>query len=280
MSYTSYLYPYLHHPYFLGTAVLKRWKHLRDAFIRSQKKIKLAKSSGSHSSRGRTYIFSKEMQFLKKVYSERETEESFNAEDVSADEPIDVQPKLDSTTDVSKPDKQPKRQKRKIDDVDLKISEPVNKEPAAKNDKWAFFESLLRHVDKLDNNQWLQCQIEILQVISKIKNPTVTAPHVLQTHSNSLIQHQHQILNLNSIRPLTIPRTSPNPLTSNLHLQHSGNIPYEMNQMPSSAGSHNQTMPKQECEEDLEITRSDNAISPVDSVASCSSRNSIDFNDV
>ncbi|CAH1993878.1 unnamed protein product [Acanthoscelides obtectus] len=60
---------------------MKRWKHLRDAFIRSEKNCKQSKASVSQASKRKKYIFNDELQFLRKIYKEREIEESYDNED-------------------------------------------------------------------------------------------------------------------------------------------------------------------------------------------------------
>lgn len=50
----------------LGKEVMKRWKHLRDAFAKAEKNVKENKTSGSQATKKRKYIFNDELQFLKK----------------------------------------------------------------------------------------------------------------------------------------------------------------------------------------------------------------------
>ena len=59
---------------------MKRWKNLRDAFAKSVKKERESNTSGSNAIKKRKYVFNYELQFLKKIYEERETTESFNVE--------------------------------------------------------------------------------------------------------------------------------------------------------------------------------------------------------
>lgn len=67
--------------FFAGKEIMKRWKYLRDAFAKSEKKDKESKKSGSQASKKRKYIFNDELQFLRKIYQDRNTEESYNNED-------------------------------------------------------------------------------------------------------------------------------------------------------------------------------------------------------
>lgn len=73
---------------------MKRWKHLRDAFVRSQKREKSFKSSGSQAPKLRKYIFNDELKFLQKVYEKRETDESF----VISNEHVNTEKAIESTS--------------------------------------------------------------------------------------------------------------------------------------------------------------------------------------
>ncbi|CAH1981889.1 unnamed protein product, partial [Acanthoscelides obtectus] len=61
--------------------VLKRWKHLRDAFAKAEKKAKQSKTSGAKATKIKKYIYNDELQFLKKIYDNPETTESFVTKD-------------------------------------------------------------------------------------------------------------------------------------------------------------------------------------------------------
>ncbi|CAH1982190.1 unnamed protein product [Acanthoscelides obtectus] len=110
-----------------GREVMKRWKHLRDAFIRSEKNFKQSKAIGSQASKRKKYIFNDELQFLRKIYKERELEESYDNEDEEIAGPsaasvlTEVTEIEDSTKAVVSKAKPPTRQHKKMDDVDLKI---------------------------------------------------------------------------------------------------------------------------------------------------------------
>lgn len=54
----------------------KEMENLRDSFAKSEKKMKEGKTSGSKAKTKRKYIFTDELQFLKKVYTGREVRQS------------------------------------------------------------------------------------------------------------------------------------------------------------------------------------------------------------
>lgn len=203
---------------------MKRWKHLRDAFVKGKKKDEDSKQSGSQAIKKRKYIFNDELQFLAKIYSERSTEESFSNEDgynkdeddVILEEQEDsvqlVPTKVatvaeTSATGIKKP-AQVKRARKKLDEVDLKIIKAIeNSQKEIKQDsKLSFFQSLLPHVNKFNDNEWLQCQVDFLQVISKINNRNPSpAPsprhHDLYNQSTSQLQVPSQHSNFNYLQP-------------------------------------------------------------------------------
>ncbi|XP_054275338.1 uncharacterized protein LOC128996970 [Macrosteles quadrilineatus] len=177
--------------------IMKRWKHLRDAFAKSEKKDKESKKSGSQASKKRKYIFNDELQFLRKIYQDRNTDESYNNEDGENkdDDDISLEEQEDSVQSVTSKVtpvvstsatgiketmqvKTPRRQHKKMDEVDLKIIKAIEKseQEEKKDSKLSFFESLLPHLNKFNDNEWLQCQVEILQVISKMNNRYLQAP--------------------------------------------------------------------------------------------------------
>ena len=225
---------------FSGKDVINRWKHIRDAYVKSQKKCKAAKASGSQAPKVRKYIFNDELQFLRKIYEERETEESYNNEDNNIEElggppsPPEVTTVEGKAEAVVSKAKGLKRQHKKMDDVDFKILEALKRDSEKPSDKLTFFKSLLPHVDKFDDNQWLQCQMEFLQVISKIKNPYPSTPHLLHTPSTSQIQQLHQPANVNFTQPLNIPQIPQQALTGNIYSQQFTSTPFPAHQMTCS----------------------------------------------
>lgn len=212
---------------FAGKEIMKRWKHLRDAFVKCKKKDEESKQSGSQASKKRKYIFNDELQFLAKIYSERSTEESFSNEDGDNKDEDDVileeqedSVQLVSTKDgtvaetsaagIKKPAqvKHNRKQHKKLDEVDLKIIKAIDnsQKEIKKDSKLSFFESLLPHVNKFNDNEWLQCQVEFLQVISKMNNrnpPPAPAPrnHDLYNQSTSQLQVPSHQSNFNCLQP-------------------------------------------------------------------------------
>lgn len=174
---------------------MKRWKHLRDAYIRSEKKDKDSKTSGSEAKKKKKYIFNDELHFLKKVYGVRNTTENFIGAEENVNEDAIINPgpsvnEVSAVTDNSstqiKINQSGRKRQKKINEIDLKIIKALEKEQPVKttNPKMSFFESLLPHLDNVTDDQWLQCQMDILKVISKIKHDSHSS------HKNNCISNQ------------------------------------------------------------------------------------------
>lgn len=222
---------------------MKRWKNLRDSFIKAEKKRKASKASGSEALKQRKYIFNEELQFLRKICLERETEENFN------DETNDVQeangpPKTPEVTteevaaeEGASKKKGHKRQHKKLDEIDIKILEALQKEPEKETDKSKFFKSLLPHVEKFDDSQWLQYQMESLQLISKIQNAYHPTPHTFHTAPSTQIHQLHHPSNVFFPQPSSVPQMPQQAYPGNISSQ-SSSTPILPRQMTSSPVTH------------------------------------------
>ncbi|XP_054287353.1 uncharacterized protein LOC129003135 [Macrosteles quadrilineatus] len=145
--------------------IMKRWKNLRDAFA---KEVKDSKKPGPLAKKKRKYIFYERLKFLSKIYEDKETDESCNNV-VEGELELEGYPHALPKTKGSTPPntKRVKRIHFKKGEIDnSKCIQSTKKE----NRRMSFFESLLPHVEKFDDDQWLQCQMNILQVICEIKN--------------------------------------------------------------------------------------------------------------
>lgn len=161
-----------------GKEVLKRWKNLRDSFAKSEKKMKECKASGSKATKKRKYIFTNEMQFLKKVYTGREVTDSHdNEECVIEDGKDNDKDKIDPPA-ASEKRAPTTRKHKKMDEVDIKIIQALNTPKEKSNSSMLFFESLLPMIENFNRDEHIQLQIGVLNVISNIaKNQTQVSPH-------------------------------------------------------------------------------------------------------
>lgn len=160
-----------------GNEVLKRWKNLRDSFAKAEKKMKDGKASGSQATKKRKYIFSNELQFLKKIYTGREVTESHSpeVEEEGATEEVSTE-KRPKTPEVTINEKSKTRKHKKMDDVDLKIIKALESTKETPDSNMSFFQSLMPHIANFNNSEILQFQMGVLQVISNIKNQQTLVP--------------------------------------------------------------------------------------------------------
>jgi hypothetical protein len=119
-------------------------------------------------------VFNDQLQFLKKLYEERVTVDSFDdgagEESVEDTEHNTVGATGSTTTGAinQTTNKVPSRatKHRKIDEVELQILKPL--EAGKPNSKLSFFHSLLPHLDKYDENEILEFQMAVPQVMANI----------------------------------------------------------------------------------------------------------------
>ncbi|CAL1272148.1 unnamed protein product [Larinioides sclopetarius] len=161
-----------------GKEVMKRWKNLRDAFYKAEKKAKEDRTSGSQASKRRKYIFNNELKFFKKIFEKAATTENFTIEEGSRTESEgslqqleSMEPERSLITEAKEKtvsNTQARRRHKKLDEIDLKILNALEKSaPEKPNSQMSFFHSLLRHTENFDNDEWLQFQVEVLRVISR-----------------------------------------------------------------------------------------------------------------
>ncbi|XP_055936913.1 uncharacterized protein LOC129966504 [Argiope bruennichi] len=253
----------------LGKEVTKRWKHLRDAFAKAEKRANESRASGSKTTKKRKYIFSDELQFLKKLYDKTETTQSFLINDENKDEtdgscqqPFKHSQHEELITETKGKaicNTVPRKKFKKSDEVNLKAlvkTEEVNLKALEKNDEvnlkalekndevnlkalekndevnlkalektapeklnaqMSFFHSLLSHTENFNSDEWLQFQIEVLQIISNIKNQKAAVPYYTAQSNEFQQQYQPAIYHLQPhsfSQPFQQPFTTQNALLS------------------------------------------------------------------
>ncbi|XP_049948240.1 uncharacterized protein LOC126456533 [Schistocerca serialis cubense] len=162
-----------------GIEVIRRWTNLRDSFVKSNIKIQAAKKSGSAAKKMKKYVYSDQLQFLKKLYDARETEDSFQSERTARlEEDIETQGSVENTENVSGPfDTAPtqqtsksechtNRKHRKPDAIEMKILRALEEDKPCS--KMSFLLSLKPHLEKFDEQDYLQFQMGVLKVIENI----------------------------------------------------------------------------------------------------------------
>ncbi|XP_068084807.1 uncharacterized protein [Anabrus simplex] len=181
-----------------GKEVIRRWTNLRDSFAKYKKKIKDIKNSGAKVKILRTYVFSDQMQFLDKLCHGRETVDSFESESDGGLEnvqEVDIEPQASTSyesTGIPKRAYQTRsRKQRKPDEVEMRVLKAL--EAGSPCSKMSFLRSLMPHLDKFDEQDFLQFQIEVLKVIERInerKKGMVAHPPTHFHYSTTMPAHQ------------------------------------------------------------------------------------------
>lgn len=178
--------------FFTGKEVVKRWTNLRDCFAKSKKDDKSAKKSGSGAKKRKKYVFSDQLQFLNKIYTEKETVDSFNLEGTleEDEEPEGTTGEPEVSTNVNLPSKPVgTRKRKKLDEVEVKMLKALeHKTPCS---KMSFLQSLMPHLTNYSNSEFLQFQVGVLNVIENI-NKLKETPHLQSNNPSSVPSYQPQ----------------------------------------------------------------------------------------
>lgn len=186
--------------FFLGKNIIRRWTNLRDSYVK-WKRNKSNKKSGSERKTPKKYVFSDQLQFLSNVYDARETEDSIQSQaeagleretityretEVSADRGEDSSNSLQSNSILKS------KKRKKLDEVEMKMLKALEADKPCS--KTSFLLSLKPHLDKFDEQDYLQFQLGVLKVIESInekKKGLLIQPPPLCQYS-SAIPYQHQ----------------------------------------------------------------------------------------
>lgn len=138
------------------------------------------------------------MQFLDKLYYARETVDSLESDGgLENVQEADIEPQASASyesTGNTNPKRVPKtrtRKHRKPDEVEMRVLKAL--EAGSPCSKMSFLRSLMPHLDKFDEQDFLQFQIEVLKVIEKInerKKGMVVHPPTLFHYSTTMPSHQ------------------------------------------------------------------------------------------
>ncbi|XP_075983668.1 uncharacterized protein LOC142981554 [Anticarsia gemmatalis] len=112
----------------LSSSLQKKWKSLRDNYMREVKKIKTVKS-GSGASKTSTYIHYNRLRFLQASIANKDTESSFGADNASTSSEV-------AEVEISSGFKSPKstsRKKQKLNPADERFANILEQSLAQKN---------------------------------------------------------------------------------------------------------------------------------------------------
>lgn len=215
--------------------VTKRWSNIRDAFAKFRKKMKEATATGSRAPKMKKYVYNDQLQFLLKVYDPRQTADSFETEekeegngeaDISVDE--DDPPASDVATKVRSNSKC----KRKLDEVEQRVLQVLEKTEEPDNRHMCFFKGILPSLELLDEESILKFQCTVLKTISdlnqerqkKTRSPRKSRNfsssssselnfdplnYTTPSHPTDQYSQFHPPVNLTRVNPLSSPSPTP-----------------------------------------------------------------------
>lgn len=165
---------------------------MRDSYRKSIGKTKA--KSGAGASKAKSYIYASQLQFLDKIFEERETEDTLSSSIDDNDGGVaDVTVEKDGNTIQSAPSvqrdaaaaeklessfKKPASKKRKIDSVELEMIAALKETP---NRHLSFFKGLLPSLEDFDEFDTLDFQMEVLKVVKKIRQRKHPLPYTSDT---------------------------------------------------------------------------------------------------
>ncbi|CAH1984562.1 unnamed protein product [Acanthoscelides obtectus] len=178
----------------IGREVQLKWKSLRDAYVRTIRQSK-GKKSGASAKAVKTYIYAKQLGFLRKVTGSRQTESSLPSTSREGQEDMDVSKDIndmqstssdvqhtqfDSQMETGRTPSRSTLYRRKKSDLESKLASYIdshNRQPALaiqsqpqETDDMAFFRSLQASLDTLTPNEKLNFRIEVMQLLSRYTN--------------------------------------------------------------------------------------------------------------
>ncbi|KAJ8945469.1 hypothetical protein NQ314_009221, partial [Rhamnusium bicolor] len=166
--------------------VLKRWTNLRDAFVKSKRKLKDCE---------------KRQEGLAEVEEEDAVPQRAHEDTEGATNTITGEANKRTTETPSTR----ARKHRKPDEIELRIMKALESEKP--DNKMAFFNSLLPHLDTFDNNNFLQFQMGVLQLISNI-NEKKEDGTLASSFPHSFTYHPPPFSTQTSRFPSKLPSTS------------------------------------------------------------------------
>lgn len=189
------------------------------------------KKSGSAAKKTKKYVFNDQMQFLNKLYHVRGTIDSLeenpgdNSEVLVEEDVDDPEPPAEdggrATPFPTVRTPAAKRKHKKQDEFELRLLKVL--EPKATCSKMSFLQSLMPHLEKYNENEFLQFQMGVLKVVENIniqkqglfvpnQNPTVVnhpAPQAPRhKYSSNFFSNINKPGTSNPFQPLPIQHSS------------------------------------------------------------------------
>ncbi|XP_046673246.1 uncharacterized protein LOC124362627 [Homalodisca vitripennis] len=156
----------------LGDNLLKKWRNIRDRWMKHIRQDKDSKRSGAGASKIKKYIYHDQLQFLKKIAHQHDTESSINVPEgnnsVSPTEDI-----IDNTgTRIPAQPNKPKvtrKRKRNEDEFELKMMKILEQPYDEEETYFGFFRSMVPTLKTFTTDQFVEFQLGVLGVLKNVK---------------------------------------------------------------------------------------------------------------
>lgn len=165
---------------------MKKWTQTRDSWMKSMKKQKEEKRSGSSAKPSRLYLYHEQMGFMKKIIDSTTVQESID-DSVRTDEEnrggrqIDENEKNHTVHQPSSSGTQRKRKSETMHELDAKmlkfIDHQINIPKYTENRHLSFFKGLLPTMSSLNEDQTLEFQAGVISLLQNIKKSTPQYAH-------------------------------------------------------------------------------------------------------
>ncbi|XP_061717602.1 uncharacterized protein LOC133525331 [Cydia pomonella] len=177
---------------------IKKWKNLRDSYVKEIKKTKL--KSGSSASTTSTFAYLQRLSFLKPVLNKKITDNSLDNEET----PVNVE--LNSMNNSASPTEKVPRKKYKLHPADEHFANIIEKSLNRKNEEERkeddedklFCLSLVKEIKKVPDHKRLKLKIEMYNLLERYQSgqpvenyQSVTHASIPQTHSTSGVSQQY-----------------------------------------------------------------------------------------
>ncbi|XP_037953157.1 uncharacterized protein LOC119683521 [Teleopsis dalmanni] len=185
--------------------VIKKWTNLRDSYLKYKKKLKVNTKNGSLRIKMKKYIYADQLEFLTPIFNQSNINEKINKEK-------DHTEAEDSISDlkISKPSRITKNKiklKKNIKTDDKVLKDTEEEKPCS---KMAFLQSLMPHLEKFNNTEFLQFQMGTLKVIENIyKTNSQQVPTYFQSNFINEPSSSVQFITPDNIKPLSVTNVEP-----------------------------------------------------------------------
>lgn len=154
-----------------GDSLIKKWRNVKDRWMKHVRKDKDSKKSGAGASKIKKYVYHDQLQFLKKIAHQRDTESSINVPEGNNPSPTEgvIDDSGTPTPAQTKNARETRKRKRNEDEFELKMMKVLEKPYDEEETYFGFFRSMVPTLKTFTNDQFLEFQLGVLGVLKNVK---------------------------------------------------------------------------------------------------------------